>query len=173
MNFLNKNAGVIALVALIIAIGVWAFSSSPKGFGATSYCPTSQTTCLPSLELTGNQVSSIPSLQINAGGLLVGTNGTSISKMINGSGALIYSDSQVSASTTKAFDIAVTGVVPGDNVSVQLSTTTVPAFGAWVLTGASASSTSGYITVQIANFTGATANLPRQIASSTYYKVTN
>lgn len=102
----------------------------------------------------------------------IGSGGSTNTLVINGSGALIYSDSQITASTTKAFDIAVTGVVSGDNVSVQLATSTVPAFGAWVLAGASASSTSGYITVQIANFTGATRNLPLQIASSTFYRVT-
>lgn len=66
MNFLNKNAGVIALVALIIAIGVWAFSSSsPKGFGAVE-CASGQT-CLNSLELTGPLSGVTNALQIDSG----------------------------------------------------------------------------------------------------------
>lgn len=103
-------------------------------------------------------------------GFKLGTNGSTKTKDIIGSGVLIYSNNTVIASTTRVFDIAVTGVVAGDNVSVQLGTTSAPGLG-WVLAGASASSTNGFITVQIGNQTGATTSVPPQISSSTFYKV--
>lgn len=103
-------------------------------------------------------------------GLAIDSRGTVLKKVLTGTGTLIYSNSSVTASTTKAFDIAVAGVTVNDNVFVQTATTTAASLG-WHIQGASASSTSGYITVIVANLTGATGNVPRNIASSTNYLV--
>lgn len=97
--------------------------------------------------------------------------GTTVTQIIESTCTLIYSDSQITASTTKAFDCAVTGVVSGDRVFVDIATSTPPGFGAWLLAGASASSTSGFVTLQIANFTGGTRNIPMAIGSSTKVRV--
>ncbi|HEY4508753.1 MAG TPA: hypothetical protein VJC13_00505 [Candidatus Paceibacterota bacterium] len=117
------------------------------------------------LGVTGTTTSSL--------GVVVGSAGTPINQALRGSCALIYTSSLVTASSTKAFDCAVTGVLKGDQVFVQAATTTsavaANSFGAFIITGASASSTAGYITIQITNFTGVVADVPREIASSTSY----
>ena len=98
----------------------------------------------------------------------VGASGTGLTLISAGSCALIYSNKSITASTTRTFDCLVTGAIAGDKILFQFSTTTEPALG-WVLVGGSASSTSGYGTLQIGNWTGGTAALPREIASSTAY----
>lgn len=52
--------------------------------------------------------------------------------------------------------VPLTGVSPGDNVQMTLASTTSSVFGGIVLNGASASSTPGYITLRVSNFTGTT-----------------
>lgn len=80
---INKNAGVIAMVALVIAI-VGVFTPVVKQvasqFGATSYCGDSQTTCLPSMQFTGNQNTSVPSIQTDAGIVLFSSAATTTTK---------------------------------------------------------------------------------------------
>lgn len=96
--------------------------------------------------------------------------GTAVSQLLTGTGALIYSNSTVTASTTRFFDIAVTGVVAGDKVFVQTATTTANGAG-WLITEASASSTPGFITLGVVNNSGVTGNIPRNIASATPYLI--
>ncbi len=105
-----------------------------------------------------------------SGGLKIGSSGVAMTQFISGTGALIYSNPSVIASTTLPFDIAVTGVIDGDKVFVQTATTTANGAG-WLITGASASTTSGFITLRIVNNSGATNVIPRNIASNTPYLI--
>lgn len=93
---------------------------------------------------------------------------TNVSKVLVGTGAIIGNKSQT-ASTTSAYDIAVTGVVSGDIVFVQSATSTAAALP-FIITGASASTTAGYITLTVFNL-GPAAAVPNAIASSTQYEV--
>lgn len=95
-----------------------------------------------------------------------GTNGSRIGPIIATSCVLTYSNSSVVASTTAAFDCPVTGVVSTDLVFVQTATTTANGAG-WLITGAAASTTADWVTVRVANNSGATGNIPRNIASGT------
>lgn len=148
----NKNVLIGLVVVVIIAIGGYFFPGAK--------------------EVTQTVLSGMPFVETQyfQRGVAIGDRGTVIPKLLQGSGAFIYTSSSVTASTTKAFDIAVTGVVSTDRVFVQTATTTANGAG-WLITGASASSTAGYITVLVANNSGATGNVPRNIASSTPYLV--
>lgn len=96
-----------------------------------------------------------------------GTNGTRVGPIISKTCSLAANTFTIAATSTALFDCAVTGVVSGDNVFVQSATTT-GAFGAgWLVAGAIASSTSGFVSVSIYNGTGASAVVPAGIASST------
>lgn len=150
-----KIIGVIAVVALIIAI-IALFTPVGKqvvqGFGGVTNYDEVDTTALK----------------------VGGSNGTRVGPIITGQGALIYSDgsagSTVASSSTKFFDIAVTGEVVGDYVFVQSATSTVT-IGGWSIIGATASTSNGFITVGVYNGSNATGNIPRSIASSTTYLV--
>ncbi len=96
-----------------------------------------------------------------------GTNGTRLALLTLNSCSLIASTFTVTASTTVAMDCAVTGVVPTDAAFAQFGTTTANLLGGWSVAGASASSTAGFITVDVTNGTGANAIIPASIASST------
>lgn len=100
-----------------------------------------------------------------------GSTGTRVGPIIVGAGSLISANySSLAASTSLAADIAVPGVVSGDYVFAQFATSTAVSAG-WLVTGASASSTSGFITVRYVNNTGAVATIPASIASTTQYQV--
>ena len=147
----NKNVLIGLVVVLIIAIGGYVFPGVKEVVTSFSGQPFLET-------------------QYFQQGLSIGNRATVLEKVTAGTGSLIYSNSSVTATTTKAFDIAVTGVTVNDNVFVQAATTTAIYLG-WDIIGASASTTSGYITLIIANNTGGTANVPRNIASSTNYLI--
>ena len=109
---------------------------------------------------------------ITATTLTVGTSGTSMSQVLSGNCTLIGTDASVTASTTKAFDCAVSNVVSTDRVMVQLATSTVANYGGWAITGSKASTTAGFITVILQNLTGANA-VPSVVSlgSSTPYLI--
>lgn len=152
MNFIQKNSGVIATVALVIAlVGVF----TPVGQSVVS-------------KLGGvTNYDEVDATAIKIGG----TNGTRIGPIISGTCTGIIANTSITASTTKAFDCAVTGVVSGDYVFWQPASTT-PAGNnlGFVVTGASASTTSGYVTLLIANF-GPTGAVPYGIASSSNFLI--
>lgn len=77
----------------------------------------------------------------------------------------------LSATTTLTADCAVTGVVAGDIVEAQFATSTGQVYGGWIVTGASASTTSGFISISYHNGTGAAATIPAAIASTTQYEI--
>lgn len=95
-----------------------------------------------------------------------GTNGTRLALLALSSCSLIASNYTVAASTTVPMDCAVTGVVSTDSAFAQFGTST-PSLKGWSVAGASASSTAGFITVDVANGIGASGIIPASIASST------
>ena len=107
------------------------------------------------------------------GGPGVSTNGSSVQALFKGTCSLINSGSfTIVASTSVAMDCAVTGVKPGDEVLAIFATSTASITGpGWELTGASASSTAGFITFSVTNGTGATALMPASLASTTQYLI--
>jgi hypothetical protein len=105
------------------------------------------------------------------GGLSVGSSGTTITKIIEGTCSLIVAGSYtLTASTTTAADCAVTGAAPGDMVFAQFATSTNVGSG-FSISGASASTTSGYITLRVYNGTGVATLIPASVASTTHYRV--
>lgn len=78
----------------------------------------------------------------------------------------IIGNNTVTASSTKAFDCAVTGIISTDIVFFSSASTTQTSNG-FVITGASASSTAGFITLLVSNLTGANNVVPYGIASGT------
>lgn len=104
-------------------------------------------------------------------GIKFGTSGSTVTQLLVGTCNLI-SDASIAATSTAAVDCAVTGSVAGDKVFVSLATTTPSTNLGWRITGANASSTSGYITVKLMNLTGAAA-VPSvsSVGSSTQYLI--
>lgn len=102
----------------------------------------------------------------------LGDNGTPIAELIVGTCNLTGMDASHTATTSKAYDCAVTGVVAGDVVFVGQATTTPTTNYGWRTLGANASSTSGYITVHVMNLTGGDA-VPSatSVGSSTPYLI--
>lgn len=159
MDFIKQNSGVIATVALIIAL-VGVFTPVGKSVissfgGVTNY-------------------DEVDATAIKVGG----SNGSRVGPVIAGTGAATVVTGTVGASTTAPFDIPVTGVVSGDTVFAQFSTTTAPSpeWGAtspkWIIMSAKASTTAGFITITVQNQTGGSASFSASgIASSTNYLV--
>lgn len=117
---------------------------------------------------------------LSASGLVIGSGcnqfgatcaGTTIAQILKGTGSLIMPTyTSLAASTTLAADIAVSGVQSGDEVIAQFATSTATGAG-WEVVGASASSTSGFITLRVINNTGTAATIPASIASTTQYLI--
>lgn len=87
-----------------------------------------------------------------------GTNGSRVGPVIAGTCTLLGANLPVSASSTAPFDCAVTGVVAGDQVFVSLATTSKTTNGEWIAASSNASSTSGFITINLTNYTSAAAS---------------
>jgi hypothetical protein len=103
-------------------------------------------------------------------GLQIGQRGSVVANLLKGTCSLIAPSFTVAASTTVAMDCAITGVVSGDLVFVQFATSTA-AFAGWQVGTASASTTAGYITVGVNNWTGVSGVIPASVASSTKYLI--
>lgn len=157
MNKIHEwiNTGLIVLVAILVMVG----GTSTIGRGRTNY----------------------DTVQVS--GLVVGTttSATNISTIQTGACNLIGTDASQAASTTAAYDCAVTGVLPTDNVLIMIGTSTLSRLGAsagvgasmnWVYSAAKASTTAGYITVLLTN--NGTAAVPSAfgVGSSSPYIVT-
>lgn len=101
-----------------------------------------------------------------------GTNGSRVGPIIIGTCALLPANYSFAATTSVSVDCAVTGVVTGDVVFAQFATTTSANGSAgWNIVGASASTTSGFITLNVTNNTGTTAFIPGSVGSTTKYQV--
>ena len=108
---------------------------------------------------------------------LVAETPPNIAKILVGSCALLGADVSQAATTTRPYDCAVTGVTSADYAFGSFATTTAMVNGAqvglqWAVTGAKASTTAGYVTFLVTNFTGADRVLSTtNIASTTQYQV--
>lgn len=84
-----------------------------------------------------------------------GANGAIFSEFKAATCDLIGTNASQLASTSVAYDCAVTGVASGDVIMAQLASST-PAVGqGWSIKASRASTTAGYVTVLLSNETGA------------------
>lgn len=102
-----------------------------------------------------------------------GANGSRIGPIIAGQAALIGSNASQAASSTVAYDIAVTGVVAGDTVYVQLASSTPQTANQtyWTIIGSKASTTAGFITTLLWNNGPAASPSVSGVGSTTNYIV--
>lgn len=152
---MNKIISWVAIVISLIAIVVSAsglvggntnqFGASgtrfPNGISADSTSPSAGQVRGSTLTITGAAT----------------LNGTTF--VTAGSGVFLGANLAQAATTSKEYDIAVPGVVAGDKIIISLPTTTPATNEGWKVLGASASSTSGYITVKLQNLTGGTQSI--------------
>jgi hypothetical protein len=168
---MKHNKIVLGIIAIVVVIGGWLlFGGSNLPLGGTVHN-------FPELFTGGLKIgTSNQTVFSSTGALTVGTSGTSLTQVLKGTCVLgtlgaASIDASHAATTTKSYDCPVTGVTPGDLVIASLATSTnMGAQGGWVVEGAKASSTAGYIDVVIANFTGGAA-VPSAtgVGSSTSY----
>ena len=100
--------------------------------------------------------------------------GTTMSQVMSGTCNLVGMDVSHAATTSKAYDCAITGIVSGDKIFATMATTSAGnTFQGWRIAGATASSTSGFATLSIYNGTGAAVTVPSssQVGSSTQYLI--
>lgn len=153
MTKIEKILGVGVLIAIVIAVGGYTY---------------------PQLKSTVQNIAGVTNYdEVDATAMKIGgANGSRLGPIIAGTCSLISNAFSVTASTTKAMDCAVTGVVSGDIVQAWFPTSTITT-GGWQIVGASASTTSGFVTLSVYNGagTGASAIIPASLASSTEYEV--
>lgn len=154
---------VVALVAVIIAIGSY-FHAVPSFGAASGQSHFQKESFLQGLAAGVRDQFSVD----NLGKVTIGASGTAVTQLLKGTCSLIGDTYTVIASTTKAFDCAVTGALTGDLVFPGNATSTVAGLG-WENSSGSASSTAGFITIRVSNSTGANAVIPASVASSTPY----
>lgn len=156
MDFLQKNA--VALIALVVAIlGCYLPVTSAVHAlgGVTNY---DEVDAAGMRIGTGcNQSGSASCVASRIGGVYAGTC------------LLVAPSYSVTASTSVSMDCAIPGLVSGDIVESQFATSTAASLG-WAITGASASTTAGWATLRVSNFTGVTAVTPASLASTTQYE---
>jgi hypothetical protein len=145
----EKIALGIAILALVVA-GVAIVKGGNASFGGTTEF---QKKSFVEGLFAGNS----RQLEITRNGALkIGDNGATFAELKATTCNLIGTDGSQTASTTVAYDCAITGIASGDVVLAQLATTTVYVGGSagWLITASKASTTSGYITVLLSNLTG-------------------
>lgn len=160
--------GLVAVLALSLGSGNGKtlggssfFEQFPVHFGGGLYVGTTK-------QLSISSAGSIAT----TGTLSVGSSGTTITQIVAGTCDLVGMDATQNASTTRSYDCAVAGVVNDDKVFVQLSTTTPSTNLGWRVNGASASTTSGYITISLMNLTGGNVTpSASRVGSSTSYVI--
>ena len=152
MNFITKNW--VGLVAIVIAlIGLFATANTAPVAGGIS-----------------NGTGFTHGISVGNTATL-GVAPTNISKILTGTCSLIAPSFTVAASSTVPMDCAVAGVTSSDTmVMTEFASSSVVGSG-WAIDGSSASSTAGYLTMRITNWTGASAIIPASIASTTQYLV--
>lgn len=94
----------------------------------------------------------------------IGASGSRVSNLLDTTCNIQVNTSISATSTGKGFCTGVTGVVYGDRIWANLSTSTAQGFGAIVLVDASASTTAGAIDFTFLNLTGA-AKVPASISN--------
>lgn len=110
-------------------------------------------------------VTNFDELQLSDG-VVIGTSGSRITTLVDGTCNLIGAAS-IAATSTGVMDCAVSAARAGDVVLVTSATTTAAtgAMWGWDIAGASASSTNGFVTMKVRNMTGV-AGIPPITATS-------
>lgn len=148
MNFIKNNSGVIAVIALVIAvIGIYTPVGKSVLGGVTNYD------------------------EVDASAIKVGgTNGSRLSLIATGTCPLV-SASSINATSTGTGTCVATGALTGDTVYVNLATTSTVMTRSWIVQAAVASTDS--ITVLLFNNTGGnlSPNAIPTLGSSTQYSI--
>ena len=98
--------------------------------------------------------------------LAIGSSGTALTQVLTGTCNALIPNQSVAASSTVNVDCAVSNVVSGDKVFIQLppsATSTLNATstsGGWIFYGAKASTTAGYIQMTFQNRIGQATDIP-------------
>jgi len=162
MSQLNKWAGVLALVAIVIAIGGYAYPKIQENLGATGtrfpngLSTNSTSPAVGELQTTTLEVDSTSSFE---GAVTVGTSGSGMARINTGFCNIHSTTNTIAATTTATVSCqagtntlsALTGVTAGDICFLSLATTSINVATGVHVAGASASSTAGYIHAEIGN----------------------
>lgn len=162
---MNKLTVTVAVVALIVgALFGWAVHGGFRfggvtnldglALGADGLTVTGSTTLSGGLSLSGGAVTNSGSNTENGsstftGGLLIGTTGTSLNRVISGTCNLVglTAGDTIGFAAAVTASCAVTGATSTDRVMVQLANNTDTVF----ITGSGASTTDGFISVNLRN----------------------
>ena len=150
----------VALVAVVIAILGLFFGGSTT----TVVKPGAITTNLPSFGLASLAVGSA------CGDAFTTCNGTELTGLVAGSCNLIGTNASQAASSTKAYDCAVTNMTSSYKVMAILASSTAPVtagIGPWSIDAAKASTTAGYVTVLLHNYGASAVPSATGVGSST------
>lgn len=159
---MKSNILLAAAAAVLLAIG-----------GLLAFLPKEEETVGSAVISTTQAIYKAAGLIAGAEGLTVGTSGTNIDRINTGTCYIKAYAASIAASSSASVDCqanddvdaggiaALTGVTFGDIVVANLSTTTASdTFGGIYIKGAAASTTPGYITLEIVNLTGTTFTWP-------------
>lgn len=167
MNTLSKYSGVLAVVAVLIAIIAPQFDGNSFGNVTQSFWDTAN----------GYRVDGTAVID-GDGSLIIGTNGTTVTDIITGTCNLSQNSAGSHAATTSMeYYCAVTGVTSGDQVFVSLP----QGAGAYAAGGSSPfggftvntafATTSNVIGVSVYNGTGAATTSAAQATTSVQYLI--
>lgn len=150
------SSAIVALIVSVVALGT-AIPQLSQDNNLGAVYNTVRQTFNSGIEVTG-ATSTMNILQL-------GSSGTALQQVITGTCNLV--GGTIAATSSSAATCAVTGVQSGDLVFATLATSTAGA----VLTGARASTTSGYITVRLLNLTGGASSVSALGSSTAYFIV--
>jgi hypothetical protein len=165
----QKIFNVIVALGLVV-VGFMAFKPDATQFGAVTNNITHSEQGVWWFSNTHYFGSTQQTSVSSAGAVTIGATGTATAGDQWGTCSLIAPSFTVAASTTVPMDCAVTGAVSTDFVLTQFATSSANGQG-WSIKGAAASTTSGFVTLRVANETGTSAIIPASIASSTKYLI--
>lgn len=188
MTNILKYAGVVALLAVVvIAFRVYPINFGSQKLGAAGglYAENYQ----PYLLYNGGYNSQLP-IQTSAlvtftggeaftGGMTVGASGTALNQVNAGFCNVWAAAATIAATSTVTVDCgggangqtALTGITAGAGAEVQFGTTSPTTSGGLVVESSSASSTPGFLTLHISNFTGTTFTWTATASTSLTYEV--
>lgn len=152
MNKSSKFALGLSLIAIVIAVGGYFFPQQVKtALGAVT----------PGTRFPHGISIGLPS-----------DTPTNVALIKAGTCTLIGTDVSQTATTSVPYDCAIAGIVSGDIVMLQISTSTRMISGGWVIGAAKASTTAGYATAVLTNLTGGNASpSTASVGSSTSYEL--
>ena len=160
--------------AIVVAIGIWMLIPASHAFGAVGVKLIENYD--PYVRYNGGIQTALPFKTTST--MQIGTNGTLMNRLNYGQCYVQAYATTIAASTTAqvdcqgtaatfglntANDTTLTGVTLGDNVVATFATSTsvvAGAYGSITIVGASASTTSGYISLRVENLTGTTFTWP-------------